>query len=155
VRGRVALSRSADQRAICRSSQPTCTVPAPCTPGARHGIGARNAQFTFTTGVSHWKRSRSARSAAGTTCDGSSSKYRLGADTSAMTARRARTLSPLAVRTPPARPPATSMRSTRCPVYSCAPAACARRANAAASSPAPPTGTGKPTSWPSIASSQP
>jgi hypothetical protein len=74
---------------------------------------------------------------------------------SATTARRALTVRPVALCTPTARPPRTSIRSTCSPVNSSAPAALARLASAAASSPAPPTGTGNPCCCPVIASSQP
>ena len=78
-----------------------------------------------------------------------------GAGTSASTACRARTRLPSASRTPRARPADTSTSVTGTPQRTCTPSDSARRRRAVASIPAPPSGTGKPTSWPSITNSHP
>jgi hypothetical protein len=130
-------------------------VPAVDASFARHGIGSLSAQSILTTGVSQVNRSRSSWMRAGTASCGSSREYSAGADTSATTARRTRMRAPPSVSTATARPPRTTIRATGAPVRIVTPAARARRARAADSSPAPPTGTGKPWCWPSIASIQP
>ena len=53
-------------------SAPRCTVPAPATSVARHGIGSPNAQSILSVGESQRKRARSARTRAGTASGGSS-----------------------------------------------------------------------------------
>ena len=57
--------------------------------------------------------------------------------------------------TPVARPLSTITRSTGAPVTTCPPSARSRVANASLSRPAPPSGTGKPTVCPSMASNRP
>ena len=77
------------------------------------------------------------------------------AGTSASTACRARTTSPSASRTPRARPADTCTSVTGTPQRTCTPSDSARLRSAWASIPAPPSGTGNPTSWASITSSHP
>ncbi len=131
-----------------------CTVPAVPTAGSFHGMGVRSAQSTFTVAQLRWNRSRAASVAAGRCSAPTSRRYRTSASTSASTARLAPTGLP-ATSTPTARPPSTTMRSTRAPHATRPPAHSSRRTRAAVSSPAPPIGDGNPTSWPREASSHP
>ena len=82
-------------------------------------------------------------------------RYRSGAGTSATTARRARTSSPPAVRTPTAVPRPTSTRSTGWSQRTRPPRSARRRTNASVNDPAPPSGTGNPMSCASMVRSQP
>ena len=108
-----------------------------------HGIGPDNAQSTLIVSPSHWNRWRSSASFAATRSRRSGPGTATVPGTSARTARRARTTDPSARRTPTATPRACSTSVTFALVSMRPPN---RRTSDAVSSPAPPRGTGLPTS---------
>ena len=116
------------------------------TPGASaHGTGPSRAQSTLIVEGSSWKERIPFATRAGQVLGGDQAGRRgSGATTSATTARAAATRSPPTSRTPVARPPSTSMPATSASHRITPPSDSRRRARARASSPAPPSGTGKP-----------
>ena len=140
---------------IWSTESATCTVPGSYGGGVDHGTGASRAQSTLTVEGSSWNFFIALAVRAGTSSSRSRSPYSRGATTSAITACRAVNRSPPSVRTPVARPDSTSIRVTGVEQRISPPIDSIRRASACVSRPAPPSGTGKPTVWPSITSSSP
>ena len=125
----------------------------PPTPAT--ATGRLSAQLTFRVGLSHWNRFSCSLTFGGRCCSPTRSRYSSGAETSATIAFFAVIVVPSAVRTPVARPPVTSTSVTLAPVRTCPPRDSNRRCRAKARFCAPPCGTGKPTSCPSMDNNQP
>ena len=133
----------------------TCTVPGAYAGGCSQGTGPSRAQSTLMVAASSRKRCIARTTRAGSSAVGTRSPYNRVASTSATTARPAAIRSLPATSTPTARPRSTTTRVTGASQRISPPRDRTRRASDCVSSPAPPSGTGKPTVWPSMQSSSP
>ena len=128
---------------------PMCRVPGALAGSDCHGTAPSRAQSTLTVEGSSWKERMPRRMRSGTSEACSSSSYSIGATTEATTARRAVKV-PSALCTVRARPSVSPMWSTGAEQRISPPSDVNRRARAWVRLPAPPSGTGKPTVWPSM-----
>ena len=155
-RGIRPTERSAATSTSPSSSTPRCTVPAPRAPGAAHGMGSSSAQLTLRVASSQSNRRTSSQEPGRQVPRRRRGRRRARARGRRRAPRAGPARSCRRRAAPPrARPQETCTAVTGTPHRTCTPSDSARRRSAVASTPAPPSGTGKPTSWPSITSSHP
>jgi hypothetical protein len=140
---------------ICSTESARCTAPGAYGGGEAQGTGPSRAQSTFTVDGSIWKCLMASRVLLGRSSSCTRPPYRCGATTSAITPCRAMWRSPCSVTTPVALPPSTTTRVTSEEQRISPPRDSTRRASARVRFPAPPSGTGNPTVWPSMTRSRP
>ena len=143
-------------RSSGRSSRRRARCPGRTPAAASQGTGPSSAQSTLTVPGSIRKPRIPRATRAGRSAGSSRRPKRWGAATSATTARRAATRSPSAsLDADGAAAVDVRTRVTSASQRISPPSAVNRRASAALSSPAPPSGTGKPTVWPEHRHQQP